>query len=71
MSSMAQKRTVTVQTASAEYDVAPSTLRLWVREGRIRAHRVGRRVLIDARDLERFVRGERPTQECASDDAGE
>lgn len=35
---------------------SPSTVRLWIRAGRLRSLRPGRRRLIAAADLERFLR---------------
>jgi excisionase family DNA binding protein len=35
--------------------IGHSTLRRWIRDGRLRAVRLGRRVLIDERELRAFV----------------
>jgi excisionase family DNA binding protein len=35
--------------------LAPSTIRLYIRKGELKAHKVGRRVLIAKADLESFL----------------
>jgi len=50
-----------VLAATRELGVGQSTLRRWIREGRLPAVRLGRRVLLRPEALERFVRAaERP-----------
>ncbi len=46
------------QTAAAVIGVSPQTIDKHIREGRLRAHRVGRLVLISPSDMRRFVEGE-------------
>jgi len=44
-----------VQTAASELGVGQSTLRRWIREGRLPVVRLGRRVLIRPAALEKFL----------------
>ena len=53
------KQAITIQRAVKTYDIAYSTLRQWIREGRLAAYRVanGRQVRVYVEDLEKlFVR---------------
>ena len=62
-----------VSTATRELGVGQSTLRRWIREGRLPVVRLGRRVLIRPETLEELVKSaerrsqERQTDESASD----
>jgi len=52
-----------VLAATRELGVGQSTLRRWIREGRLPTVRLGRRVLLRPEAVERFVRAaERPAQ---------
>jgi excisionase family DNA binding protein len=42
--------------AAAFADVAPGTIRRWIREGRLAGHRAGRVVRVKRADLERLLR---------------
>ena len=47
-------------------DVAQGTIRRWVREGRLEAHRAGRVVRVRRADLERVLRdGGKPTSDAS------
>ena len=43
--------------------ISPWTVRLYVRQGRLRAVRIGRRVLLEEGELERFVAGAKASGE--------
>ena len=45
-----------VKEAARMVSLAPSTIRLYIRKGRLKAHKAGRRVLIAKADLESFLR---------------
>lgn len=46
---------LTVKEAAETSCLAISTIRLYIRKGRLRAHRVGRRVVVKRDDLQKFV----------------
>jgi len=46
---------LTVAEASEHTSLAPSTLRLAIRKGHLKANRVGRRVVISRANLDRFI----------------
>ena len=55
---------VTVAEAATLLRVAPSTVRRWIREGDVPAHRIGRRrVALRRADLARLITPARPTAE--------
>jgi excisionase family DNA binding protein len=45
--------------AASVAEVAPGTIRRWIREGRIAAHHAGRGVRVSRSELERFLRTDR------------
>lgn len=47
---------LTIDQASALYDVHPATIRRWIANGRLPAYRVGRLVRIKRTDLEQLGR---------------
>jgi len=47
---------LSVKEAAKMATLAPSTIRLYIRKGKLKAHKVGRRVLIAKADLESFLR---------------
>ncbi len=47
---------LSVKEAAKMATLAPSTIRLYIRKGTLKAHKVGRRVLIAKADLEDFLR---------------
>jgi excisionase family DNA binding protein len=47
---------LSVKEAAKMATLAPSTIRLYIRKGKLKAHKVGRRVLIAKTDLESFLR---------------
>src|SRR5262245_33943326 len=47
---------LTVREAAVLARLAPSTIRLYIRKAKLKAHKVGRRVLIAKADLEAFLR---------------
>jgi excisionase family DNA binding protein len=51
---------LTVKEAAKMATLAPSTIRLYIRKGELKAHKAGRRVLIARTDLEDFLH----TQPC-------
>ena len=59
-----------VSTATRELGVGQSTLRRWIREGRLPVVRLGRRVLIRPETLEELVKSaERRSQERQTDES--
>ena len=50
---------LSVAAAAAVLGISPFTVRKWVRERLLPHHRVGRRVVLDRRDLETFMAGNR------------
>jgi excisionase family DNA binding protein len=48
---------LSVEAAAAHTSLSAPTLRKWLAEGRLKAYRPNRRVLIDAGELERLIRG--------------
>jgi len=52
-----EARRISVERGAAVLGVSPFTLRKWIRERRLPYHRVGRRLVLDAPDLERFFQG--------------
>lgn len=53
---------VTVDEAAQLARTGPSTVRHWIREGRLRAAKPGRRVLIERRALLALLRGDQAHQ---------
>lgn len=49
------KTHLSVKEAAKMASLAPSTIRLYIRKGELKAHKVGRRVLIAKADLESFL----------------
>jgi len=47
---------LSVKEAAKMATLAPSTIRLYIRKGKLKAHKVGRRVLIAKADLESFLK---------------
>jgi excisionase family DNA binding protein len=47
---------VSVEDAAPLLGVSPYTLRKWVRQRRLPFHQVGRRIVLDRTDVERFLR---------------
>ena len=47
---------LTVKEAAKMATLAPSTIRLYIRKGKLKAHKPGRRVVIARADLESFLR---------------
>ena len=61
---------VTVAKAATLLRVAPSTVRRWIREGDVPAHRIGRRrVALRRADLARLIRPARPAAEMKNNAA--
>jgi excisionase family DNA binding protein len=61
---------VTVAEAATLLRVAPSTVRRWIREGDVPAHRIGRRrVALRRADLARLITPARPAAEKKNDAA--
>ena len=61
---------VTVAEATTLLRVAPSTVRRWIREGDVPAHRIGRRrVALRRADLARLIRPARPAAEMKNNAA--
>jgi excisionase family DNA binding protein len=61
---------VTVAEAATLLRVAPSTIRRWIREGDVPAHRIGRRrVALRRADLARLITPARPAAETKNDAA--
>jgi excisionase family DNA binding protein len=50
---------LSIRAAAAIAGVSPYTLRTWLRQRRLAHIRLGRRVVIDPRDLEKFVQAGR------------
>lgn len=46
-----------IPSAARLLSVSPWTVRLWIREGKLRPVRLGRRVLLEEEELEKFVAG--------------
>jgi excisionase family DNA binding protein len=67
---------LTVKQAAAVAQVAPATIRRWIRTGYLNAHHAGRAVRIKRVDLERFlssnhrVAGNLTPEQCAARDFG-
>jgi excisionase family DNA binding protein len=47
---------LSVKEAAKIASLGPSTVRLYIRKGKLKAHKVGRRVIIEKADLESFLR---------------
>ena len=58
-----QQLLIGIQEAAAAIGLSPWTVRAYVRQGRIRGVRIGRRVLIEPRELERLVESGHITEE--------
>ncbi|MCZ6906517.1 MAG: helix-turn-helix domain-containing protein [Deltaproteobacteria bacterium] len=52
---------LTIKQAAKASSLAPSTIRLLIRKGQLKAHRVGRRVVIKGSELEEYLES-RPTK---------
>jgi excisionase family DNA binding protein len=48
-------RRVSIASAASILGVSAFTLRRWIRERRVPYHRLGRRIVLDRRDLEAFL----------------
>jgi excisionase family DNA binding protein len=48
-------RRVSIASAASILGVSAFTLRRWIRERRVPYHRLGRRIVLDQRDLEAFL----------------
>lgn len=46
---------LSVEQAAQRMGVAPVTVRSWLRQGRIAYHRLGRRIVFEPKDLDRFL----------------
>lgn len=46
---------LTIKEAAETSCLAISTIRLYIRKGKLRAHRIGRRVVVKREDLQKFV----------------
>lgn len=55
---MSEER-LSVEAAAARCGVSKFTVRAWLRQRRIPYHRLGRRVVLDAGDVEAFMRAHR------------
>ena len=63
---------VTVDEAATLLRVAPSTVRRWIREGDVPAHRIGRRrVALRRADLASLIKPVRPSMETNGNAAGD
>ena len=63
---------LTVAEAAMLLRVAPSTIRRWIREGDVPAHRIGRRrVALRRADLTRLITPARPSMEASGAVAGD
>jgi uncharacterized protein len=62
--------TLTVPEAARRVGRNPETVRRWIREGRLRAHKVGTQHVIDEADLNGAMHGERPEPGPGSDPTG-
>jgi excisionase family DNA binding protein len=62
-----QKLAVGVIEAGEMLSIAPRTIRAWIKSGRIRAVRLGRRVLVPVSELHRLIQDRPP--EPANDDS--
>jgi len=51
-----ESKRLSVTRAAPILGVSPFTVRRWIRERRLPYHRVGRRIVLDERDLEAFLR---------------
>ena len=51
-----ENKRVSVEHAAAILGISTFSLRRWLRERRLSYHRVGRRIVLDRRDLEMFLR---------------
>src|SRR5262245_11800245 len=56
-----QKSNLSVNEAAEFARLAPSTIRLYIRKGHLKAHKVGRRVIIERGELDAFIR-QNPTR---------
>jgi excisionase family DNA binding protein len=54
-----EKAYLNVESAAALSDLGKSTIRLYIRQGKIPAHHVGRRILIERADLVKFLNSNR------------
>jgi excisionase family DNA binding protein len=45
----------TIPMAAEALGVTPQTVRLWIKQGRLKSHRVGRPILITEKDLKNFL----------------
>lgn len=64
MDSNAQR--LSIAEAASVLGVSPFTVRAWIRQRRLAFHRLGRRIVIDRGDLERFLQAHRvPAREDA------
>ena len=54
-----QRSLLSVARAAARIGISRFTLRSWIRQARLPHVRLGRRILVDPQDLERFVQANR------------
>ncbi len=52
---MDSNNALSVEQAAQRMGVAPVTVRSWLRQGRIAYHRLGRRIVFEPKDLDRFL----------------
>jgi excisionase family DNA binding protein len=57
---MTSSSPITVQEASIRLRVSEDTIRARIREGRLHAHRVGRRLLLNVAEVEALIEEVRP-----------
>jgi excisionase family DNA binding protein len=65
---MVEMKLVGVAATATRMGVSPYTLRAWIRQGRIPFVRLGRRVLFDPADVDRFIKANRVEARMASKD---
>jgi len=49
-------KTVNIDTIAQRLDVSPWTIRTWIRQGKLRCIKIGRRVLVPEQDVEALLR---------------